>query len=264
MSAIPSNQPNPFAPLGGPNAGAPASGFDEVDSQDFMAIIFSELQNQDPLAPNDTQALLDQISTIRSIESDIELGEQLEEIARRSELTSAGSLVGTFIAGRTANGQEVVGFVDSVSVTRNGLALNLGTGFVVDLENVSEIVDPTLLEAPDNAEPTAENSVPDQNVVAGEEVSFTFSTNTFADADPDDVLSYSAALSDGSEPPEWITFDPETRTFTFAPGMEDVGSYTIRLTATDQLGASAATTFDLRVSEFPDEEPPEDNPGAGG
>ena len=46
-----------------------ASRFNELASEDFIQIIFTELTNQDPLAPNDTSALLDQLNSIRSIES---------------------------------------------------------------------------------------------------------------------------------------------------------------------------------------------------
>ncbi|MEM1424909.1 MAG: flagellar hook capping FlgD N-terminal domain-containing protein, partial [Planctomycetota bacterium] len=115
MSVFPTQTPNPFGPVN-PQAEA-SSGFDSIDSNDFLQIILSELTNQDPLAPNDTQALLDQIGTIRSIESDLELTESLEQIASRTEISSAGSLVGTFVAGTTDNGQEVVGFVDSISIS---------------------------------------------------------------------------------------------------------------------------------------------------
>lgn len=48
----------------------PTRGFSEVTSDEFMSMILSELTNQDPLEPNDTENLLNQISTIRSIESD--------------------------------------------------------------------------------------------------------------------------------------------------------------------------------------------------
>lgn len=250
MSALPSNLPDPFASLTSSDGTGSTGGFDSVSSEDFLAIIFSELQNQDPLSPNDTQALIDQIGTIRSIESDLELADKLEDIATRSEISSAGSLVGTFIAGRTDNGQDVVGYVDSVSVSREGLRLNLGTGFTVALQNVDEIVDPSLLEAPENSAPTVENSPEDVAMTAGEEVSITFNTNTFADADPTDVLTYSAALSDGSELPDWIEFDADTRTFTFNPDTEQIGTHTVRLTATDEFGQAVSVTFDVFVSEF--------------
>ncbi len=253
MSALPSQLPDPFAAAEAVQSGESASGFDSVSSQDFLAIILSELQNQDPLSPNDTQALLDQIGTIRQIESDLELSQSLKDIAARGEISSAGSLVGTFVAGRTDNGQEVVGYVDSVSITRDGLRLNLGTGFSVPLKNLDEIVDPQLLEPPENAAPTAERDIEDVTVVAGDELSFDFRTDTFADADPSDLLTYTAANADGTDLPDWVEFDPATRTFTLNPDTEDIGSHTFRVTATDTFGNEVSTTFRIFVQEFVEE-----------
>ena len=50
-----------------------SSGFSAMDSEEFVKIIFTELQNQDPFQPNDSSALLEQLNSIRSIESDMAL-----------------------------------------------------------------------------------------------------------------------------------------------------------------------------------------------
>lgn len=134
--------------------------FQAMTSEDFIRIMFSELANQDPLAPNDSQALLNQISTIRSIESDIGLGQRLQEIALQNEISSAGSLLGSFISGLDARGNEAIGFVDSVSVTREGTILNLSTGFSVALDRVVEIIDPDLISTVDPAVPDPDPATP--------------------------------------------------------------------------------------------------------
>ncbi len=247
MSAIPSSfntTPNQL--------GREDDGFSELSSTDFLEIIFAELQNQDPLSPNDTQALLDQISTIRSIESDLELSDKLEEITRRGEITSAGSLVGQFVGGTTASGLDVAGFVDSVSITREGIAVNLGSGYTIDLESVKEIVDPVLLEVPENDAPVANGTISRQEIVAGTETTFTFDPGLFSDPNAGDALVYSATQPDGSPLPDWVQFDPDTRTFTFEPGTEQIGSYSFRIIATDPLGASTPLDFRVRVDEFAD------------
>lgn len=242
MSAIPSNLQTQ------PGAAAPNDAYRELSSEDFFRIIFTELQSQDPLQPNDSQALLEQISTIRSIESDLNLAENLEDIARQGELASAGNLVGNFVTGKIDSGLDVAGFVDSVTVTAEGLSVNLSSGYQVKLDDVTEIVDPALFAAPDSAAPTVNNGVPNTSATAGAEFAFTFPTDDFADEDPTDVLSYAASLSDGSELPDWLDFDPETRTFTGTPSPEDIGQYIIRLTATDSFNQSVSTTFRINVS----------------
>jgi len=123
------------------------NGFDAVTSEDFVRIMFSELTNQDPLAPNDTKALLEQIGLIRSIESDIDLSKRLEQIASRSELASAGSLLGAFVVGLTAEGESAEGVVGSISVTDEGPILNLLNAQRIPFANVQEFIDPRLLSS---------------------------------------------------------------------------------------------------------------------
>jgi len=48
--------------LSGSQASASTSRFSEMSSEDFMKIIFTELQSQDPFKPNDSNALLEQLN----------------------------------------------------------------------------------------------------------------------------------------------------------------------------------------------------------
>ncbi len=132
----------------GSSANAPAGAtdaFSAMSSVDFLKIIFAELTNQDPLAPNETKDTLEQISLIRSIESDLSLSDQLKTMVRQNEIASSSSLVGKFITGKTASSTEVAGFVDSVTITRDGIQLNLSSGYTVPLDGVQEIIDPDII-----------------------------------------------------------------------------------------------------------------------
>ena len=79
---------------GASGAGGTPDAFGALGSEEFLKIILTELTSQDPLSPNDTSALLDQISTIRSIESDIALGDRLDAIVTENQLTSAAGMIG--------------------------------------------------------------------------------------------------------------------------------------------------------------------------
>jgi len=121
--------------------------YSSLNSEEFLKIMFTELTNQDPLAPNQTKDILEQLSTIRSIESDVTLGKTLDNLVKQNEITAAGSLVGKFVAGRSSGGQNVAGYVGSVSVTREGTMLNLGGGVSVPLSRVEEIIDSSVVDA---------------------------------------------------------------------------------------------------------------------
>lgn len=131
-------------------ASAPRSSnnaFDAFTSEDFLELMFSELTNQDPLAPNDTKDLINQIGQIRSIEADVNLSAQLERIVSRSEIASAGNLVGSYVVGQSEAGLETEGLVLSVSVTDDGPVLNLHNNARVPLNLVEEFVDPDAFES---------------------------------------------------------------------------------------------------------------------
>ncbi|UCD76370.1 MAG: hypothetical protein JSV91_05480 [Phycisphaerales bacterium] len=129
------------------------SQFSEMTSEDFIKIMFTELTNQDPFEPNDSQALLDQINTIRSIESDMALSDQLETMVTENQLASASNLIGKFVGGLSDDAGRVAGYVVSVIRQGNEVAVELDTGWVIPAENIETIIDPSLFEDPGTGEP---------------------------------------------------------------------------------------------------------------
>ncbi len=121
--------------------------FSALSSGEFLDIMFSELANQDPLSPTDTQALLDQIGTIRSIESDLSLKTSIETLVKQNGLSAAGGLVGKYVSGLTTSGIRVDGIVISVKSTRTGPVLNLGNNYTLPFDRVEDIVDPAFFES---------------------------------------------------------------------------------------------------------------------
>ncbi|MHC5113481.1 MAG: flagellar hook capping FlgD N-terminal domain-containing protein [Planctomycetota bacterium] len=115
--------------------------FSELDSEDFIKIIFSELTNQDPLQPNDTSALLEQLNSIRSIEADTQLTKQLETLVTENQLASASNMIGKVVSGLDETFERVSGRV--LAATREGddVKLQLESGRIVPLRNVEAIVD---------------------------------------------------------------------------------------------------------------------------
>jgi len=67
----------------------------------------------------------------------------------------------------------------------------------------------------------------------------------------DDPLTYTASLSDGSDLPVWLTFNPATRTFSGTPSDLEVGIYDIKVAVSDGL-FEASATFTLTVTNVND------------
>lgn len=140
--------------LGATNAATvpKTNGFAELTSSQFVQIMFTELTNQDPFEPNDSQAMLDQLSSLRSIESDIRLGDQLDKVVSRTEFAAASQLIGQLVSGISEQSTRVVDIVFSVSQTDDGPVLNLMSGQRVRMDNVIEVTSPELGEPDDDAE----------------------------------------------------------------------------------------------------------------
>lgn len=123
---------------------APESRFQELSSEDFVKIIFTELSNQDPFQPNDSAALLEQLNSIRSIESDIQLTDQLQSLVTQNQLASAGGLVGKFVGGLTDTADRVAGYVVGISKQNDEVNLELDNNYVIPMNNVETILDPAI------------------------------------------------------------------------------------------------------------------------
>lgn len=119
---------------------ASGDAFSNLSSEEFTKIILTELQNQDPLEPNDTGALLEQLSSIRSIQSDLELQTRLETMVAQNELAGASGLIGKRVSGLTESNQRVEDEVVSVSRTDAGAVLNLKGGKKMPMTNLDEIL----------------------------------------------------------------------------------------------------------------------------
>ncbi len=122
------------------NPTSTGQGFNALSSEDFVRIMTSELANQDPLAPNDSKAMLEQIASIRNIESNLALKKSLESLVKQNEFAAAGGLIGREVVGVDDEGAPVRGEVRSVANTSDGAVLNLEQGLSIRMKNLLQIL----------------------------------------------------------------------------------------------------------------------------
>jgi Ca2+-binding RTX toxin-like protein len=63
-----------------------------------------------------------------------------------------------------------------------------------------------------------------------------------------DLIKYSATLADGSNLPDWLHFNPITRTFSGTPTTANVGKLDVKVIATDKTGATVSDIFTLNIA----------------
>lgn len=122
--------------------------FSKMTSEDFIKIIFTELSNQDPFQPNDSSALLQQLNSIRSIESDLKLTDQLQSLVSQNQLAAASNMIGKFIGGLSQDNTRVAGTVVSVHRQDEKVNLELDNGWIVPISGVEQVIDHPPTPAP--------------------------------------------------------------------------------------------------------------------
>ncbi|WEF10710.1 putative Ig domain-containing protein [Pectobacterium actinidiae] len=126
----------------------------------------------------------------------------------------------------------------SIKLTANDGDTSVSTTFALTVTNTNDA-------------PVVSGTLPPQSVAQDGGFSFTVPAGTFSDPDGD-TLTLSATLADGSPLPAWLSFNPATGTFSGTPGNADVGSLSIKITATDPSSAAISTTFGLTVTNVND------------
>lgn len=129
------------AALANPQQTPGANGFANLSSGEFLQIILSELANQDPLAPNDTAAILEQLSSIRNIESQTQLEDKLNTLVTQNAIASGSQMIGSYVKGLDNLNNRVEGLVESLSVQDGKPILKLANGDELAADRVSEVAD---------------------------------------------------------------------------------------------------------------------------
>ncbi|HLL90959.1 MAG TPA: flagellar hook capping FlgD N-terminal domain-containing protein [Tepidisphaeraceae bacterium] len=113
-----------------------------LKSQDFIKMMITQLQNQDPMQPAKNEELLAQMSQISQMESSGQLTETLKGITQQNQIGSAAALIGKSVKGLDSNNNDLTGNVVAVSVTSDGANLELDNGQSLALTRVTSIGPP--------------------------------------------------------------------------------------------------------------------------
>jgi Ca2+-binding RTX toxin-like protein len=104
----------------------------------------------------------------------------------------------------------------------------------------------SLFDAPNHV-PGINRPIGDQLATEDQALDFRLDADTFIDPNGGGVLTFSATLADGKALPDWLSFDAATGTFGGTPENDDVGTFSVTVTAIDGAGGSASDTFGIAV-----------------
>lgn len=90
-----------------------------LDPNMFLQLLTTQLTNQDPTSPADTNQMMSQLATLSSVEQAVQTNQKLDSLLTSSSITQAGTLVGQNVT--SADGSQS-GTVQSISVDSSGAA----------------------------------------------------------------------------------------------------------------------------------------------
>jgi flagellar basal-body rod modification protein FlgD len=140
---IPSNSTlNSSVSSGNSTQSSGATGFAALTSQDFLTMLITELKNQDPTQPVSNTELLQQLSQMQALQSNVELKSTLDNFANNEQIASGASFLGKVVSGTDANNNQVSGVADSVFMQNGTLMIGIGSS-AISVANVTGVSLPT-------------------------------------------------------------------------------------------------------------------------
>lgn len=111
----------------------------ELKAEDFIKMMITQLQNQDPMEPAKNEELLAQMSQIGQLQSSTMMQESLKGLVMQNQIGSAGNLIGKTVQGMDDQNEPIKGIVNSVRVEGDKLFLELDSGKRLSMDRVTGI-----------------------------------------------------------------------------------------------------------------------------
>lgn len=129
------------------NAATSTSTAQSMSSSDFMKVMITQLENQDPVNPTDSNQLLTQLSQISQLQSNTDMQSNISALTLQQSIGAAGNLIGKQVKGIATTGESVTGSVAGVQVQDHTVYLQLDSGKELPMQNVTTIAAQTTAAA---------------------------------------------------------------------------------------------------------------------
>ncbi|MCL6560776.1 MAG: flagellar hook capping protein [Firmicutes bacterium] len=110
-----------------------------LDKDAFLQLFITQLKNQDPMSPQDSNAFMAQMAQFSILEQLTNINEEMEILRQSQEMMEAASLIGRQVKVQNGDGEEISGLVEKVALEGEEVKLYIG-GNGYGLEQVIEIM----------------------------------------------------------------------------------------------------------------------------
>lgn len=101
---------------------------DKLGKDDFLKLLMTQLQNQDPSSPMDNTEFIAQMATFSTLEQMVNIGEKLDKILENNSLASGSELIGKQVTWKDADDQEISAIVKSVLMKDGQIQFEVSDG----------------------------------------------------------------------------------------------------------------------------------------
>jgi flagellar basal-body rod modification protein FlgD len=117
----------------------PAASLGSIDISQFLKLMITQLQNQDPLNPQSNTEIMQQLGEMQQISASNKLTSTLDAVLLGQSVSNATSLIGKNIDGLDDSGNSATGVVSKVSIVNGDPKLYVGSQ-IVSLNNVRDVL----------------------------------------------------------------------------------------------------------------------------
>lgn len=109
-----------------------------LSSDEFLKILLAEVQNQNPMEPMKNHELLNQMTSIQSLEATNSLSDTIQTMMQQQQILGAGALIGNWVSGLSLGDGRVSGTIDGVRIQGSDVNLVVGDS-LVPLANIEQM-----------------------------------------------------------------------------------------------------------------------------
>ncbi len=110
-----------------------------LGNMDFLNLLLTQLQNQDPLSPMENMDFTSQLAQLQQLEEQMALTRAMTSLRTDSQTQSATGMIGKDVIGTDADGNRVEGTVTRVVMDGDSVLVELNDGTRLPVSSVQEI-----------------------------------------------------------------------------------------------------------------------------
>lgn len=227
-------------------------GSSELGKDEFLKLLVTQLQNQDPLNPQDDTDFISQLAQFSSLE-------QMTNMNSTMSNTSAYSLVGKNVivssTDSTGNVSEVTGVVDYVEI-KNGDAYLSIDGKSYSVDDLVTVMDTTYAVKDNLPSVDGQTYTFDKSQPLSTEVKINLGKNGY------EASSVAVAVNGEAIDTKYISFDTDTNILTILPGAFEkleAGSYYLGFYFNDPYSTTITDKVKIHVVDKKDSSDTEDS-----